>query len=229
MVKAKPIIAPTEAFPLVWPDSAPRTPYPIRPKFGSRTYAECLKLVRKELKLLNAKSIVISTNLPLRNDGEPMASAQVRGGDHGAAVYWVRNEKRAGQWIDTPYVMPCDKWLRLDYNLYAIALSIKATRDLIRWGAVTLEQAFAGFAALPAGDGTEVGVVDVPPRPWRDVLEVPVDGWVLGAPKSAVRAFAKEQYRRLAAQHHPDRGGVATAAAEINAAWEAAQAELEGS
>jgi hypothetical protein len=225
---ARHIIAPTEAFPLVWPEGMPRTRWPGRPKYASRTYGECLDMIRRELKLMRASSVVISTNLPLRNDGEPMASAAVRGGDHGAAVYWTRRQSRAGRDVDVPHVMPCDKWNRLDYNLYAIALSLEAMRGLARWGAVSLEQAFAGFAALPAGDGTEVGVGTPAPRPWREVLGVPGEGWVVGAPAAAVLAFTKQQYRELLQRHHPDRGGDPAAAAEINAAWDAAQVELGG-
>ncbi len=63
-------------------------------------------------------------------------------------------------------------------------------------------------------------------RPWREVLGV-VGDWTLTAPREALLAFAKAQYRTLIAEHHTDKGGDHALAAEINAAMEEAERELK--
>jgi hypothetical protein len=88
-----------------------------------------------------------------------------------------------------------------------------------------LLEEFAGFAALPPGDP------NVPPptpaeRPWREVLDVPIDGWTSGAPPAAVLAYARTRHRELIKLHHPDRGGDQAIAAAINRALDQAEAEL---
>jgi DnaJ-class molecular chaperone len=70
-----------------------------------------------------------------------------------------------------------------------------------------LERAFTGFAALPPKGGTE--------RPWWEVL---------GVTEHAPADVVKAAYRRLAAEHHPDRGGDQDKMAQLNRAYETAQA-----
>lgn len=208
------VIIPADCYPLTWPLGVTRTKTPTRSAFQPRTYASAVREVRDELAKLGARTVVVSTNL---------AGDSVRNGDHGAAVYWTAPTGKAGApslW--EPHVITCDRYTRLESNLHAIALSLEALRGLDRWGAVRREQAFAGFRALPAGDAGPP-----PVRTWRDVLGVPTDGWVAAAPPIAVIAFARERHRELIRQHHPDRGGDAALAAEINAALDNAIAELE--
>ena len=64
-------------------------------------------------------------------------------------------------------------------------------------GAAILNRAFTGFIALPA-----------PEQPWQ----------VLGVGMNASREEIEEAYRKLAAKHHPDRGGNPQEMARINAA-----------
>ncbi len=209
------VIIPTDCYPLTWPLGVARTKSPVRSAFASRTYSAATREVRAELEKLGARTIVISTNL---------AGDSVRNGDHGAAVYWTAPTAKAGagRSLWEPHVITCDRYLRLESNLHAIALSLDALRGLDRWGAVRREQAFAGFRALPAGDAGPTAA-----RPWRDVLGVPTDGWVATAPPIAVIAYARDRHRDMIRQHHPDRGGDAARAAEINAALDQAVAELE--
>lgn len=205
------VIIPTDCYPLTWPLGVARTKSPVRSSFNPRTYSAAVREVRDELAKLNARNVVVSTNL---------AGDSVRNGDHGAAVYWTGPAGAKSAW--EPHVITCDRYLRLESNLHAIALSLDALRGLDRWGAVRREQAFAGFRALPAGDAGPTAT-----RPWRDVLGVPTDGWVATAPPIAIIAYARDRHRDLIRQHHPDRGGDAARAAEINAALDQAVAELE--
>ena len=216
------IVIPTEAYPLTWPLGVPRTSYRRRSQFVNRSTGDSVARVRNQLKLARARTIVISSNLPLRSDGFPRADGpQKPGGDVGAAVYWTREERRAGKWQLVPYCMPCDRWDRIADNLYAIALSIEALRGMERWGAVSIEQAFAGFAALPPGGGEQV----IPPQPtmdWRNIL----GGSWPHLEAAELLAIAKARPRRLIADAHPDAGGDVSRAAELNAAMEAAEQEL---
>jgi hypothetical protein len=223
------IAIPTQASPLSWPAGVPRTKLPAPSKKFARdiTVASQLDEVERQLKLLGAANGVISSNLPLRKDGRPRGDGLLRFDDQGVAVYWSLTEHRGGRWVQVAHCMPCDRWDRIEHNLRAISLSIEAMRGLERWGAVSTEQAFAGFAALPPGDPDAAPPAPAD-RPWRELLEVPADGWVTQAPPSVVLTFAKQQHRKLIQQHHPDRGGDPVTAAAINRALELAEAELGG-
>jgi hypothetical protein len=216
---------PTEAFPLSWPTGVPRSKFPRRAKFGDQTVASQLDEIDRQLRLMGAAASVISSNLPTRKDGRPRGDGLLRFNDQGVCVYWTAWVTRGGKSLCAPHAMPCDKWDRIEHNLRAIAMSLDAMRGLERWGAVTIEQAFAGFVALPPGDP------DAPPaapaeRTWREVLDVPIDGWVTSAPPAAVLAYARTRHRELIKLHHPDRGGDPAVAAAINRALDLAEAEL---
>lgn len=169
--------------------------------YGRTTIAASVGRVMRELELMGIRDrqdIVISTNLPTTMAGLPRGGLG-EPGDPGAAVYW----QEAG---GTRRVMAVDHYDRVADNLAAIAATLDAMRAIERHGgAVILERAFTGFLALPA-PGTK--------RPWRDVLGV--------APWATVDDVRKA-WRQQLAQHHPDRGGDATRAAEINEAWAEAQ------
>ena len=217
------IIMPTESFPLVWPPGRPRSRFHERALIGrDMSIGDALGAVRDELRRMKVGASVISSNLPTGMDGQPRADSAPRGDDHGVAVYWTTTAVRAGERVTVPHVMTCDRWQHVRNNLRAIALTLAALRGVDRWGAATLEQAFTGFAALPAGDG-----VDAPPaRTWREVLEVPATGWTETAPASVVLRYARDQARAMLKLAHPDAGGSDAAAAEINVALAAAEAEL---
>jgi hypothetical protein len=183
--------------------------------------------IRNELRLAGAKTIVISSNLALNGDNSaPYARQGVApNGDPGVAVYWTRQEKRGGRWMHVPYCIPCDKYNSIADNLHAIALSINAMRGMERWGAVTVEQAFAGFAALPPGSGQEI-VPQQPHSDWRTVLSCG-RAWPEGLEPSELLAVAKARHRILIAEAHPDVGGSDARASELNAAMETAEQELK--
>lgn len=142
--------------------------------------------------------VIISTNVPLRRDGQPY-SGQKQPADPGVAVYFKLK--------DRPCVLACDKWDRVECNLWAIAKHIESLRGQDRWGVGTIEQAFAGYAALPAPSGQ-------------------TDWWVLlGVPRGATMESIKQVHRELAKRHHPDVGGSADYMAELNDALARAKFE----
>lgn len=152
--------------------------------------------LRGELHRLGAVRFVLSTNVELRQDGFPRSDRRSPA-DPGVAVYFDLKGR--------PIVMACDKWSRVEDNLWAITKHIEAIRGTARWGCGELQQAFGGYTALPAP-------ADL--RPWYEVLDVREDcsletarsAWINGAKKC-----------------HPDNGGSHSAMAIINGAWARAQ------
>lgn len=184
-------------FPLCWPDGWKRTKDYARTwgKFGQRarglSIIEGCERVLDELRRMGIGSddVLISTNVRTRLDGLPR-SDQAEPADPGAAVYWEKRGKRQ--------CMAIDRYSRVADNLAAIAATLDAMRAIERHGgAEILERAFTGFVALPA------------PEQWFQVL---------GVSASAAVEQIQAAYRRLAAEHHPDRGGDGATMARINAA-----------
>lgn len=176
------------AYPLTWPVGWKRTERSkiTKSRFGKSywnppTTYEATQLVLTELRRLGARDVIISSNVELRNDGLPR-SGQKDPSDAGVAVYFQLNKQ--------PRVLACDKWKSPGENLHAIALHISALRGQERWGVGTLEQAFTGYASLPAKTGQH----------WTEIL---------GLPLSASVEDINRQYRHLVITKgaHPDHNG----------------------
>lgn len=176
------------AFPLTWPTGWKRTPRERiqKSRFGKSYYQppstwDGTQFVLQELRRLGAREAIISSNLELRNDGLPR-SGQKDPNDAGAAVYFQLNGK--------PRVLACDRWRSVGENLWAIAKHVEALRGQERWGVGTLDQAFTGYAALPASSGEH----------WTDIL---------GLTLSATRDEINQQYRHIVMSKglHPDHNG----------------------
>jgi len=159
--------------------------------------AAARKRLEGELDRLNASEVVLSTNIALRLDGLPR-SGQGEPSDPGVAVYF--------RLLGKPRTLACDRWDRVADNMAAIAGHVAAIRAVDRYGVGTLEQAFAGYAALPAS--TE-------------------EWWlVLGVEPNATIEEVEEAFRDLAKRHHPDAGGAPGEMARLTAAREAARRAL---
>jgi len=191
---------PIQAYPLQWPPGWRRVPGYQRKRAKFANYKRELSVmdgierVLEELGRLGVKrdDLVISTNVPTRLDGLPRSDRGADGGDPGVAVYWRKGK-------DTR-CMAVDRYDRVADNLAAIAATLDAMRAIERHGgAEILDRAFTGFVALPA------------PEQWFTVL---------GVSANATDEQVEEAYRRLAMQHHPDRGGDSQEMARINAARE---------
>jgi hypothetical protein len=181
-----------EAYPLTWPISRPRARYQERARFKTALGAAISNVLR-EVELLGGAGLVISSNLPLRRDGLPMARPGYIG-DVGVAVYFQLKKR--------PMCFACDRWDAVQDNMQAIAKTIEALRGIERWGSGSMvEQAFTGFIALPA-----------PEQPWQ----------TLGLDTSnPTLDQIEDAHRRLAMKHHPDRGGDSDTMGRINAARDA--------
>lgn len=199
-------------FPLQWPEGWSRTAR-RRPSQFNTGFATARDALFHELVLLGGvANAVITSDMPLRLDGLPHATGSCA--DPGIAVYWMKD--------GAEQVMACDRWLTPAENLQAVRKSIEAIRGLGRWGASDLvRRAFSGFTALPPGSS---GTIDSAPvvRSWREVL----GGFPTELGRDDLLALAKARHRKLIKDAHPDAGGDAAVAAELNAAIESAEREL---
>ncbi|RUU07140.1 J domain-containing protein, partial [Mesorhizobium sp. M7A.T.Ca.TU.009.01.3.2] len=171
-----------EAYPLHWPAGWPRTKSPKSSRFDV-SMAQTRDGLFAEIARLGGRYVVLSTNVPLRQDGLPYAN-RAEPMDSGVAVYFERKGKQM--------VFACDQWTHVKDNIRAIEKTIEAMRGIERWGASDmLERAFSAFEALPAPGST-------PKREWWQVL---------GVPKTATKEEITAAYRKRAAEAHPDTGG----------------------
>lgn len=185
------------AFPLSWPERRPRISLHGRKTNGlfKTSFARARDNCITEIKRLGGDSVIISTNIKLKRDGNPEA---VDFGkcipDPGVAVYFRRNGKEL--------CFACDCWSHVQDNMHAIALTIAALRGIARWGTGDMmEAAFTGFMALPPASSSD----------WWTTLGVPVNASV---------EQVTEAYRLLVKKHHPDAGGDAELFRRVQSAWE---------
>ncbi|RYD77197.1 MAG: J domain-containing protein [Sphingobacteriales bacterium] len=173
-----------EAYPLTWPMGYPRTEYPSTSRFDTSQHLAQEGLM-KELRMLGADDIIISTNIPLRKDGLPYANYQkslVKNGDYGVAVYF--------NYKNNPVVLACDKWDKLGDNMQAIRKAVEAIRGLERWGVSDmLNRVFTGFKALPERASESF-------NSWWQILEIKAN---------ASAEEIKDAYRKKAKIYHPDK------------------------
>lgn len=221
-------------FPLDWPEGWKRTKVDDRAKsrFGVRgggqvSFSAARQFMLEELKRLGAANVVLTSDLPVRNDGLPYATS-TREIDSAIAVWFMLPDDNG---THHERVFACDRWRTHAENMQAIGKTVEAMRGLSRWGAGdVVQRAFTGFAALPPGP---TGTIPPAPtkRPWRAVLGDPklyASVWPAGLDASDELALAKSRHRKIIAVHHPDAGGDAAIAAELNVALADAELELGG-
>ncbi len=178
------------AYPLTWPQAFPRSKMREKGAFKT-TLAGALKNVQDSLRRFAADSRKKLENLVMSSN---VTLGESRPADPGVAVWFV--------WDGLSVCIAVDRYLTVEANLQAIHHIIEARRVELRHGTLALVRAtFQGFVALPAPAGKE----------WWQVL---------GVAKDAKPEEIKAAYRKLAAEHHPDKGGDQARMAEINKAYE---------
>lgn len=164
-----------ERYPLTWPEGWPRT---LRRQTNARfktTFSAAHRNLLSELKRLGASAVVVSSWLPLKNNGEPRAeSARMKLTDPGVAVYFTLRAR--------PMVMARDTYTSVHDNLHSIGHAIAHLRGLERHGgAVMMERAFSGFLALPApGQEEHWSRVMGSPGNWRELSPETQRSWING-------------------------------------------------
>lgn len=192
-----------EAYPLCWPIGRKRASWREKARFAI-SLGKARDAVIHEVKLLGGGSLVISSNLMLRQDGLPYAN-QRQPDDAGVAVYFTYKKRQM--------CFACDRWQKVEDNMQAIAKTIDALRGVARWGTGDMmEAAFTGFTALPAPGQTAT-------RGWREVFGF----GTLPANMADVEAV----YRALRSKHHPDKGGNAEQFNAVQVAYDQARQELQ--
>jgi hypothetical protein len=191
--------------PLAWPLGWPRAPERKPSRFTSHgrdiTISAALSRLELELDRLGATEPLLSTNLKLSLSGVPY-SGQAEPTDCGVAIYFkLKGHDR---------VLACDRYTSASGNIAAIASHIDALRRIERYGVGSIEQAFAGYAALPPPGEDN--------RPaWRSVLRFePNDQITVDIVQARYRALAK-------ARSNENRGLL-----DLNLARDAAVMELRG-
>lgn len=195
------------ASPLTWPESWKRSSTQQSSRFGKfnkrvsvNKAVDAVIYQLKTMKILDW-NIIISTNLPTKNDGLPYSNKRDPD-DKGASVWWTDNGQQR--------VIALDKYDRTADNLYAIAKTIEAMRGIERWGSgEILERTFTGFNALPSPDNVSV-------LPWRDILNY--YGNDLDEANIA--------YKKARSKAHTDHGGSTEEYYLVNQAWSQAEQEL---
>lgn len=179
------------AYPLQWPQGWPRASNrSVNNNFKQTRESAGHKLVA-EIGLMQAKHLVISTNARLNAEGRPRGDENPN--NPGVAAYFERKGKQV--------VFACDRFLHIEDNLNALALTIGALRGIERWGASEMmERAFSGFKQLAAEN------------------EGPSWWGVLGVRAGATAAEIDAAYRELAKKAHPDLGGNDAEMSALNAA-----------
>lgn len=189
----------TQAYPLAWPEGWKRTPLHRQGRSRFKvTPDKARRNLLDQVRMLGALYPVISSNVPVRQDGHPYADASRRIiHDPGVAIYFELDGKAMA--------MACDIYQTPHENMHSLGHAIEHLRGLDRHGGGTMiERAFAGFTALPSPDA---------PLTWHDIL---------GVTPNASADQIEAAYREKAKRMHPDAGGSHEAMSELNAAREAA-------
>lgn len=189
------------AFPLCWPERRPRIPRDQRRTNGQfkTSFAAARDACMLEIKRLGGSQVIVSSNVPLKRDGQPQAVdwGKALPTDNAVAVYFRRNGKEL--------CFACDRWAHVQDNMHAISLTIEALRGIARWGTGDMmEAAFRGYAALP-------GVGETGGAKWWEVLGVTIN---------ATFEQGRDAYRKKAMELHPDQGGSTEEFIKLQAAWQ---------
>lgn len=192
-----------QAFPLWWPDGWPRAKHRKASPYKITTDAALEELLG-DLRLMGARNVIVSSNVPLRRDGTMYRGdhAEARMPDPGVAVYWDNRRSE-------PKVIPCDCWYTVRENVRALGMAISYLRGLDRCGAgEILDRAFQGFSRLPAA-----------PDCWK----------ILGIERGTTEQVLTRRYHELARKLHPDQGGTDAQMAAVNQAYSDALREVRAS
>lgn len=173
---------------ITWPgvETKRRRPAPF-----TASWSSTLELLKRELRMLQAKNVVIQVAIPehqLRNDGYPYANAQAF---HPGVIL-------AFDSVHGPLRYPSDRFSSWEDNIRAIALSLEKLRAVDRYGVTRRAEQYAGWKAI-AAPGAEM----TPLQAAHHIAQVSgaaVDD-LLRDPE-AVRAAYRDAARKL----HPDMG-----------------------
>ena len=130
-----------DAYPLHWPDGWPRTKRPEKSTFSVK-FSRVRKNLLHQLILMGATHMIVSTNIPLRENGLVVKNYKSPD-DKGVAVYFEYNDKTL--------TFACDRWDSVAENLQSIKKTIATLRGFERWATPEMmERVYSGFACQPS-------------------------------------------------------------------------------
>lgn len=196
-----------DAYPLKWPAGWPRSQVQRSAKFhtvqgptaehawkkkAELSVWDATQRILRALAQMGGKDVVISTDIPLRQDGLPMSNRRAPS-DNGAAVYWMLDGESQ--------CMAVDLYDRIADNLAAVAATIDAMRAIERHGgAQILKRAWMGLKALPASTAPVMTTVQAAEQ-LAKMAQLPGSATSVLASADEARRIA-----RIATSHwHPDR------------------------
>lgn len=203
------------AFPLEWPAGKTQRESWNRKtsRFRDLGFGKTRDDLIQACKRLGCEDVTFSTMVPLKRDGLPYAN-MAQPSNPGVALYFDLPgewDPKKGRTSKNHYALSCDQYRKVEENMRALVHTLDAMGAIRRHGSSDLlEQAMSGFAALPEARRPD----------WRQALEL--------AGLAVTFDDAKAAYRRLALEHHPDRGGDPARMEMLNLALADAEHELGG-
>lgn len=185
---------------------------PATPMRGCRhraTWSKAWSTLKDELRRIDATNVVVEAGYSqpqIRNDGWPRSDARPEHGD--VRITFATK--------GSTLTFTSAAWEDVANNVYMIALTLKALRDITRFGCVRGNQQYTGWAKLPPGGGA----APVAAAEWASVeaamrfLCSVGNGEILSIlPKDLAVV-----YRYAARKAHPDAGGSNELMAKVNRA-----------
>lgn len=200
--------------PVQWPATVPRTEYDERRDAAFRRKGEGWRRHRRqlgeardfivaELVRFGATHVVVTLDADVNANEWAFTQRRREPDDPGVAVYFDLD--------DGEQVIAIDQYDRVADNMWAVARTIEALRQIERDGGPrVMRAAVSGFKALPESTSG---------RSWWDVLELERD---------ATADEVRRAYRRLAKVRHPDTGGSDAEFAELANAMRQGLGATEG-
>lgn len=125
--------------PLQWPENQPATPRArLRADSGfspSMTLDEAVRFLTEEVNALDPQQAVLSTDIV--NIATPR-NRQALGSRTGAALS-IKLQGRV-------YSFACDRWEKLEHNLYVLHLTLRQLRNMEKWGVASLADLLEPFS-----------------------------------------------------------------------------------
>ena len=219
-------------YPLAWPVVYPRRqPHQRQTTSFSITFQQARWDVLGELMRFHAHDIVLSTNLHVDAEDEPIYDHEPE--DPGVAIWFkIRTTGLPGTQLEQ-MAIACDHWSTIHLNLGALAATIQGLRGMYRFGTtLVLDAMISGLIVPPeAHVSSEDQARDFyehhGPQPTTDGTTA--RWWhVFGFthPAEASRDEVEKRYRQRVKQAHPDVGGDPEAMRIFNAAIEQARAHF---
>jgi hypothetical protein len=188
-----------------WPGEKTKSYQRKRSPFDS-TYSKTLDLLERELRVLNAKEILVQAYFArehIRNDGWPKSNA--RPVEPGVILTFESKGKTTS--------IPCDKFTDWESNLRAIALALEALRKVDRYGVTRNGEQYRGWQQLPPAEE--------PAKPLSVREAATVIGIESGEQLEIILQYA-QRYERAVPMAikaaHPDKGGTTSRIRRVLAA-----------